>query len=208
MRTLYHLPLSGHSHRALLFLSLLKLEHHSVLIDLAAGEHKQAAHLGRNAFGEVPVLEDNGHIISDSNAILVYLARVYGEPYWMPSDHLIEAEIQRWLSVAAGKIAFGSCAARLNILFGASFNHEEVTKRAIDTLIVMDGHLANRDWIVGTQRPTIADIALYSYTDRAPEGNIDLKPYSNVRAWLERVEKLPGFVPMPKSACGLEVNQN
>lgn len=208
MRTLYHVPLSGHSHRAFLFLSLLNLEHETVLIDFLGGEHKQADHLARNAFGEVPVLVEDGHAIADSNAILVYLARKYGAAHWLPSDPLVEAEVQRWLSVAAGRIAFGPCAARLNTLFGASFNTDEVVGRANDTLAVMNARLEGQDWIAGTAEPTIADIALYSYIDRAPEGNVDLTPYPQVKAWLGRVEGLPGFVAMPKSAVGLETQQD
>ena len=208
MRTLYHVPLSGHSHRALLFLSLLDLDHEIVEVDFMAGEHKQDEHLTRNAFGEVPVLEEDGNAIADSNAILVYLARRHGAAHWLPADPLVEAEVQRWLSVAAGRIAFGPCAARLNTLFGASFDTDDVFSRATDTLRVMDARLADAEWIAGTAEPTIADIALYSYVDRAPEGGIDLAPYEHVRAWLERVEGLPGFVAMPRSAVGLETRQD
>jgi len=208
MRKLFHVPLSGHSHRALLFLSLLDLDHEIVEIDFMNGEHKQDAHLARNAFGEVPVLEEDGRAIADSNAILVYLARRYGADHWLPADPWVEAEVQRWLSVAAGRIAFGPCAARLNTLFGASFDTGEVVARAKDTLRVMDARLADADWIAATPEPTIADVALYSYVDRAPEGGIDLAPYQHVRTWLQRIEALPGFVAMPRSAVGLETRQD
>jgi len=69
---------------------------------------------------------------------------------------------------------------------------------------VLDGELAEITWIAATPKPSIADIALYSYIDRAPEGNVDLTPYPNVRAWLRRVEALPGFVPLQKTRVGLE----
>jgi glutathione S-transferase len=52
-------------------------------------------------------------------------------------------------------------------------------------------------------RPTIADIAIYSYVARAPEGNVDLSGYPNVNAFLSRVEALPGFVPFVKTPVGL-----
>lgn len=208
MRTLYHVPLSGHSHKVLLFLSLLKLNHDVVLIDFANGEHKSDEHLARNALGEVPVLEEEGAFIADSNAILVYLARKYGARHWLPVDPLKEAEVQRWLSVASGQIAFGPCAARRNILFGANFNQAEVEARARQTLSVMDQMLSERDWIAGTAQPTIADIALFSYVERAPEGNIALAPFVHVLAWIKRVEALPHFVPMPRSAVGMETEQD
>ena len=74
--------------------------------------------------------------------------------------------------------------------------------RANHLLRVMDQELATRGFLVGNT-PTLADVALYSYTARAPEGNVSLEPYPNVRAWLARIEALPGFVPMPESPVGL-----
>ena len=59
----------------------------------------------------------------------------------------------------------------------------------------MEQHLQQRHWLVG-DAPTIADVAMYSYTARAPEGGIPLEPYPQLRAWLQRIEALPGFVPM------------
>ena len=55
---------------------------------------------------------------------------------------------------------------------------------------------------IGTEA-SIADLALYGYTARAPEGNVSLVPYAAVRAWLERVEALPRFLPFAKSPVGL-----
>ena len=127
---LYHFPLSGHAHRAALFLSLAGVDHEIVPVDLAAGAHKQPEFLALNAFGEVPVLDDNGIIIADSLAILVYVARKVGPSHWLPVDPVEEAEVQRWLSVAAGKIAYGACAARLVTVFDAPFRPDEVIARA------------------------------------------------------------------------------
>ncbi len=201
---LYYVPLSGHAHRAHLFLSLVNLPHDLVPVDLAAGEHKTEDFLRLNAFGEIPVLDDNGTIIADSNAILVYVARRIGPSHWLPADPVAEAEVQRWLSVAAGKIAYGACAARLVTLFGASFDTDEVIARAHATLAVVERTLAARRWIADTAQPTIADVALYSYIARAPEGNVDLSPYPAVGEWLTRVEALPGFVHFQRSPAGLE----
>jgi glutathione S-transferase len=83
MMKLYHFPLSGHAHRARLFLSLLDLPHEVIDVDLANGEHKSPAFLAINPFGQVPVLEDDGVYISDSNAILVYLAKKSGRSEWL-----------------------------------------------------------------------------------------------------------------------------
>lgn len=199
---LYHHPLSGHSHRARLFLSLLDVPHDLVLVDLAKGAHKAPDFLKINPFGQVPVLDDNGTIVTDSVAILVYLARKLNRSDWLPEEPLAAAKVQKWLSVAAGEIAYGPAAARLVTIFGASFRPEEVLTRAHNILKQIDAALAAQDFIVGA-KPTIADVALYSYIASAPEGNVDLSSYAHVNAWLKRIEALPGFVAFQKTPIGL-----
>jgi glutathione S-transferase len=199
---LYYHPLSGHAHRAHLFLSLAGVDHELVEVDLAAQQHKTPEFLAHNAFGEIPILDDDGVVIPDSNAILVYIARKIGPSHWLPTDPIEEAKVQRWLSVAAGKIAYGACAARLITVFNAPFDPLEVIGRAHDSLGVIDQTLDWNRWITGTDEPTIADVALYSYIERAPEGNVNTSVYTAVGSWLRRIEALPGFVPFRRTAAG------
>ncbi len=199
---LYHHPLSGNAHRARLFISLLGLPHELIEVDLMAGAHKRPEFLALNPFGQVPVLDDDGTIIPDSHAILIYLAKKHGRSDWLPTEPAAAAAVQRWLSVAAGELAYGPAAARLINLFGAKLNADEVIGRAHLLLSRLEAHLTGRDWLVGTA-PTIADVALYSYLVRAPEGNVDLSSYPNVNAFLRRIEALPGFVPFVASPVGL-----
>ncbi|ACB25303.1 glutathione S-transferase family protein [Methylobacterium radiotolerans] len=199
---LYHHPLSGHAHRARLFLSLVDAPHELIEVDLKAGAHKTPAFLALNPFGQVPVLDDDGVIVSDSNAILVYVAKRLGRSDWLPEDPRGAAAVQRWLSVAAGELAYGPAAARLITVFGAKFSPEEVIGRAHTLLGRIEAHLDGRDWLAA-ERPTIADVAVYSYLARAPEGNVDLSGYPRVEAFLRRVEGLPGFVPFAETPAGL-----
>jgi glutathione S-transferase len=150
----------------------------------------------------VPVLDDNGTVIADSNAILVYLARKLDRQDWMPLGAQAEAEIQKWLSIAAGPIAFGPAAARLVTVIKAPFQAEEVIARAHAILAKIEAQLTTRPFLTGAT-PTIADVALYSYIASAPEGNVDLQPYREVRAWLGRIEALPGFVAFAQTPAGL-----
>jgi glutathione S-transferase len=203
MIKLYRHVLSGHSHRVQLFLSLLGVEATLIDVDLANAAHKQAGFLQKNRFGQVPVLEDGDTVIADSNAILVYLARLYDPAdRWYPTVPTAMAEVQRFLSVAAGPLAAGPAAARLVNVFAANLDHQRAIITANTLLTVLDGHLADRDWLVG-DLPTIADIANYSYIAHSPEGDVSLVPYPQVRAWLHRMEGLPGFVPMQVSPVGL-----
>jgi glutathione S-transferase len=202
---LYYHPLSGHSHRARLFLSLLGIDHELIEVDLMTAQHKSPEYLKLNRFGQVPVLVDGEKKIADSNAILVYLSKKLGKTDWLPEEPEAAATIQRWLSVAAGEIAYGPAAARLITVFGANRNSEEVITRAHGVLKLIDAELEGRKFIA-MNGPTVADVALYSYIARAPEGNVDLSEYPNVNAWLRRIEELPGFVEFKKTPVGLAVD--
>lgn len=201
--TLYHFPLSGHSHRAELMLSLLGLDPKIQFVDLAKGEQKRPEFLAINAFGQVPVIDDNGVIVADSTAILVYLAKKYDPSgRWLPKDPEGAAQVQRWLSAASGAIYLGPARARLITVFGAGFDPKDTVQRAHDALLVINQHLSGREFLA-TDHATIADVAAYSYIAHAPEGNVSLDEYANVQAWLARIENLPGFTPMPRTAAGL-----
>ncbi len=204
MPTLYRHALSGHSHRAQLFLSLLGEAVEIVDVDLGAGAHKAAEFLSLNPFGQVPVLVDSGVTVADSNAILVYLAESRRREDWYPANPAARARVQRWLSVAANEVANGPAAARLVTVFGAGLDHDAAKARAERLLTVVEEALAGRDWLVGAG-PTIADVALYSYIAHAPEGGVSLDACPGIREWLARVEALEGFVPMQRTAVGLAV---
>ncbi|WP_394842684.1 glutathione S-transferase [Pendulispora brunnea] len=196
---LYHFPLSGHAHRAELFLSLLGLPFERVPVNLAKGEQKTPGFLAKNAFGQVPVIEDGDVTVADSNAILVYLAARYDADHrWLPADPERAAQVQRWLSAASGPLAYGPAVARLVHVFGAKYDHARAKAASEQLFAVMEASLAGRNWLVG-DAVTLADVAIYTYTAHAPEGAVPLDAYPNLRAWLARVEGLPGFVPMQRS---------
>jgi glutathione S-transferase len=201
MIELYEVPLSGNSHKVRLLLSLLGLEYRSHKVELAAGEHKSAAHLQRNPFGQVPVLEDGDTVIRDSQAILVYLARAYGGDIdgrnrWYPNDPVKAAQISAWLSTAANEVARGPVALRAHHKFGRAIQLADAEAVTASLLTIVDAELRQRDWLVGEQ-VSIADIALYPYLALAEEGRVDLSLYPHIQAWLARIERLPGFTSMP-----------
>jgi len=200
---LHRHELSGHCHRVELFLRLLGLPYECVSVDLKGGEQRRPDFLALNPFGQVPVIEDDGVVVADSNAILVYLATRYGNEEWLPRGAAQAAQVQRWLSVAAGALAFGAARARVVQVFGAAYDPAEAIERAHALLRVMESVLGAGQPFLAAAHPTIADIALYSYTAHAPEGNVSLDPYPAVRAWLARIEALPGFAPMRACPVGL-----
>lgn len=199
---LYRIALSGHCHRVELLLSLLGLPYELVDIDTAKRAHKTPEFLAKNAFGQVPVMEDGDVTLADSNAILVYLEGRYAPGQWLPREPVQAAAVQRWLSVAAGQVAFGPAAARVITLFKRPADPAEAIARGTALFEVMEGELKARPFLAG-ERATLADLANYAYIAHAPEGNVSLAPFPAIRAWLARIEALPGFVPMQKSAVGL-----
>ncbi len=199
---LYRHALSGHSHRVELFIRLLGLPLALIDVDLLHGEQRQPAFVRLNRFAQVPVIDDSGTVVADSNAILTYLALRYAPEHWMPREPLHAARVQQWLSQAAGALSRGAATARAIHVFRLQRDTQAAVQEAhwlferIEASLVDSG----APWLAGGAQPTVADIALYTYTAHAPEGGVALDAYPALRAWLQRVEALAGFVPMAVSA--------
>jgi len=198
---LYRHPLSGHCHRVEVLLALANVPCELVPVDLAAGAHKQPAFLEKNGFGQIPVLVHGASALPDSNAILLYLAETFpAAGAYLPRSAKERAAVQRWLSVAAGQLAQGPAAARLARVFGRQLDHAQAVANAHALFAVFENELGGREFFVGAA-PTLADLALYAYTAHAPEGGVSLDAYPHVRAWLARLEALPGFVRMQSAGA-------
>jgi glutathione S-transferase len=196
--TLYGFKLSGHSHRAELMLRLLELPFAFQEVDIFAGAQRAESFRRLNPFATVPVIDDGGTVVADSVAILVYLAGRYDpERVWLPTDPAAAAEVQRWLSVAQGWLAFGPARARVIQKFGGKYDLAAAQTLAERLFQVLETELASRSFLAG-DRATLADVALYSYTSVAPEGGVALDPHPAIRTWLRRVEALPHFEGMPR----------
>ena len=195
---LYHYALSGHSHRVRLMLSLLGAAYEPIAVDLRNNEHKTPTYLALNPLGEVPTLVDGDWVVTDSTAALVYLAKKYRATQWLPEDAFGAARVQRWLSVASGELYRGPFTARAIRLFNRPADYEAACRAAGHLFKWMQSELSTRSWLAA-DHPTIADIAMYSYVRVADEGELDISPYPAILRWLDRVEKLEGFEPMPRS---------
>jgi glutathione S-transferase len=197
MIQLYGHEISGNSYKARLMLSLLKLKYEWIAVDLMKEAHKSPEYLAMNPFGQVPLVVDGETILADSQAILVYLARQYGNDQWLPLDALPLAQVIRWLSTTAGEVREGPGLARLYYLFGAgtNINIERATQKADFILDQLDQQLSTRTWLE-FEHPTIADVAVFPYIALARDGKINLDAYPNVLNWIERVKQLPGYISM------------
>lgn len=196
---IYDAPKSGHCHRVRLGASLMGIPFEIVPVAEMEGERKGAEYLALNPFGQIPTITDGDIVVRDSIAILIYLAEKYAAgSQWIPGDPLLRTRMHEWLAVASGVMFRGPNMARLIKLFGRPGDHAQAVE--VSTLLfgIMDKHLGGRSWLVG-DHPTLADIACYSYIAVANEGELDLAPYTNIRAWLGAVEGLENFVSMPAS---------
>jgi len=196
MIKLYGHEVSGNSYKVRLFLELLNVPYAWISVDLMKGEHKSPDYLALNPFGQVPVLTDNDVVLADAQAILVYLARQYGNESWLPLEPLPLAQVVRWLSTTAGEIRQGPENTRLYHLFGvSSINIDRALQKADFILTQLNNSLSGRIWLE-FEHPTIADVAVFPYVALARDGKVDLDAYPHVLAWIERIKQLPGYMPM------------
>jgi glutathione S-transferase len=160
------------------------------------GEHREPWFLKLNPRGQVPTLDDDGTVVWDSMAILVYLARKYGGEKWLPLDAKEMAEVMQWLAVMENETLYGLGRARLICKFKFSGSLEDAQLLGRKGLDVLEQRLAAYQWLA-LDRPTIADIGCFPYVALASEGEIPLDAYPSVRSWIDRIKSLPGFVGMP-----------
>lgn len=196
---LYDSERSGNCYKIRLLLALTSTPYERIGVDLVGGENQTPAYRRLNPRGQVPVLEDGRAVIWDSTAILVYLARKLGREDLLPLDPPDMAEVTQWLALAQNEILYGLARSRAVLRFKRPWNLAETQAAGRTALEVLDGRLGRHPWLA-LDRLTLADIACYPYAALAPEGGIELDPYSAVRAWLDRVAALPGHVPLPGRA--------
>jgi glutathione S-transferase len=198
--TLYTSLGSGNAYKVELLLRLLKLPYQARPVSLVRHEHLSAEFLARNRFGQIPVLVDGDLVLTDSHAILLYLAGQYPDPAghaWAPLAPALLARVMRWLSVSANEIHNGLAIPRAVKLLNWPYDYAQGVRLGYRILGIMDDHLADREWLA-LEQATVADLACYPYVMLAAEGGIDTAAFPAVRAWQARVESLPGFWPMPR----------
>jgi len=193
---LYDLDISGNCYRVRLLFALLDVKHELQHVNLMKGEHREPPFLKLNPRGQVHVLDDDGTIIWDSMAILVYLARKYGNERWLPLDARPMAEVMQWLGVMENETLYGLGKARIICKFKFPGNLEEAQTLGRKGLGVLEQRLASNDWLA-LDHLTIADVGCFPYVALAPEGEIALDPYPGVQRWVQRIKEQPGFIGMP-----------
>ena len=198
---LHSAPKSGNSYKVRLLLGLLGIECEIVDYDTRGGETHAPRFLESvNPGGKVPVLElEDETMLPESGAILLYLAE--GTPY-LPNQKVERAQVLRWMFFEQYSLLPYLARPRLWRMWDVEMTAqrradlERLLEQGYRALGVMERHLDNREFFVGA-RPTVADVALYVYPRVCHEGGYDIEDFPAVRAWLGRIEALPGYVPPP-----------
>lgn len=194
---LYDNEVSGNCHKVRLLLGMLgvEFERREVSVVERSGRGKVLGGLSPSLTVPALVLED-GRPLAESNAILCYFAD--GTEY-LPDDPYERAQVLQWMFFEQYKHEPNIAVVRFLVSIAEEIppGAELEVRRAsgCSALKAMEHHLTEHEYFVGG-RFTIADLALYPYTRAAPEGEFDLEPFAAVRAWLDRVETVPGVAPM------------
>jgi glutathione S-transferase len=201
MITVYGFALSGNCWKVAQILRSTGRAFRWVEIDSNKGETRTPEFLARNPVGKIPVAElDDGTILIESNAMLAHFAE---GTRWLPPPGLPRTRVFEWLFFEQYSHEPYIAVAR-NII---SHLHEKQKQGARlaqcreggeRALGVMEQRLTKHDWLTDAG-PTIADLALFAYTQVADEGEFDLARWPAVSAWLARVAALPGIVRLPRN---------
>ena len=193
---LYNVAYSGNSYKVRLLLSHLRIACEIVEVDILKGESRTAKFLKINPNGRTPVLDDNGFVLAESNAILAYLAK--GTKF-LPEDRKAFGQIFQWMFFEQYSHEPFIATSR----FWVQHKPDSPEKTALlaskrdggrAALKIMEEHLAKNHFFVGDY--SIADIALFAYTHVSHEGGFPLNGYPKISGWIERVKAQLGFVPM------------
>jgi len=192
---------SGNCYKIRLTAALLGLTLERREYDILKGETRTPLFLGEvNGNGRIPVLQIGDRFLPESNAACFFLAE---GTRLVPDDRFDRADMLRWMFFEQYNHEPNVATMRFWVAFVGEERLTEAQRAQIPAkraagdvaLKLMDEHLADRDWFVGSGI-SLADIALYAYTHVAGEGGFDLGAYPAVGRWLHRVADEPGYVAM------------
>ena len=193
---------SGNCYKLKLLCALLSIEHDWIPVDIMRGETREEGFLSLNPVGQIPIcVTDDGETLTESNAILYYLAQ--GSDFW-PRDRLLQTRVLEWQFFEQYTHEPSIAVARFIRLYQGMpeerrSEYEGKLKSGYRALDLMERHLQQRRFLVA-ESCTTADISLFAYTHVSEEGGFELTGYPAIRAWIQNVQGLPDFVAMPTAA--------
>lgn len=198
---LYDYVLSPNCYKARLMAALSGQKLQSQALDIYPGDaHRQPEFLALNPAGTLPVLVDDGLVLTDSAAILVYLAKRAGGDWLGGDSAAASATMQNWLAFAQ-RLSDSLGKARLHDMLNVPLDITAaraagiVCLRALEAALY-EARLSGHAFLLG-DKPSIADIACFPHVALAGDGGVLIDAYPSIRLWMRAVRALPGFVEMP-----------
>jgi glutathione S-transferase len=204
---LYTCPPSGNSYKVRLLAALLGIKLEFVEVALPDDEHRSPEFAAINPRCQLPVLVDGDKTFTDSAAILVYLAGSHSASsatqkplsFWS-NDIAEQAAIIDWLVFSATWVQTGIAVARYIVKFNYHGDPAtekqrlaEATAKGHKSLEILQTRLSKNEWLA-MERPSVADVAVFSYVAMASQANISLDSYPDVKSWVSRIRDMPGFI--------------
>lgn len=198
---LYDYILSPSCYKVRLLASLLGARLELRPVDFHPGrEHKGAALLALNPAGSIPILVDGDIVLTESAAMLAYLAAQHGPDWLARGDPQTMGLQQQWLAFSH-RLTSTLGGARLVEMLHFEGDLAALQSNGVAALRELEAALMARRIAGGTflvgETPSIADIACFPYVALAPDGSISLDPYPSIRIWMRAIRALPGFIEMP-----------
>src|SRR6266481_5064993 len=195
---LYAYPPSPRAFKVLALANYLGLDYEFRLVDLTKGEHLRPEFAALNPNARMPVLEDNGFVLWESNAILQYLAALKPDNGLLPADLRPRADVTRWQfweranwDPACSTIGFERVVKKF-LGLGAPdaaevARGEQLVARSAP---VLDASLKGRRFITGDHL-TVADFSLGAWLNVADVADYPIAPYSEIRRWYASLIEIP-----------------
>jgi len=193
-------PLSPRAFKVLFAAHQLETDFELKFVDLRKGDQIKPEFLALNPNGRMPVLEDDGYVLWESNAIVNYLAAQKPETGLLPQETKARLQVEKWQfwesshwDQACAIFAFERIVKKL---FRGEPESESEIARGTDMLVrlakVLDGELGKHRYVSG-EGLTVADISIGSVMCIADAAQFPLEPYRNIARWQADLRSLPAW---------------
>lgn len=198
---LYDYILSPDAYKVRLMADLAGVKLDLRAVDVHPGrEHESEPLLALNPAGSIPILIDGDLILTESAAMLAYLARLGASEWLGDSEAAGIARVQQWLAFSS-RLTEHLGGARATEMLVEPGDLPALQAAGTVDLRELEAALTERrisgETFLAANRPTIADIACFPYVALAPDGGVSLDPYPSIRLWMRAIRSLTGFIEMP-----------
>ncbi len=184
---LYLHPLSPPALGVELVASAIGLKFEKIIVDLAGGQQREPSYQSINPVGKVPAMDDDGFLLSESLAIMRYIAKRELSPLY-PMDIKAQAKTEQWMDFIAHHVRVPMGRVQFNRLVAPMLDQQpdeaaiQVALHLLnESLPVIEAHLSAYDFLSGPF--SLADISLVAALDSAELLKVSLSDYPKLSAW-------------------------